>query len=101
MTESPTALTEGGTPTGIACGVVAVTCGPAAGWIGRAGGCVTTDTTGTAVDDAGVAAAEPYPVVADDVTDDGVGVGDVGVELAGAAVTEVGDDCPWPSVAAP
>ena len=90
MTESPTALTEGGTPTGIACGVVAVTREPVAGWIGRAGGCVTTDTTGSAVDDAGVTAAELDPVVVDDVTDDGVGV--VDVELAGAAVTEVGAD---------
>jgi hypothetical protein len=91
MTESPTALTDGGVPAGIAGGLVAVTRGPAAGWIGRDGARVVNDTTGSGVADvAPVAAASLDAAVAADVADDGAGVDDGGV--AGATAAVPGDD---------
>ncbi|HEY5230134.1 MAG TPA: hypothetical protein VIJ11_04450 [Galbitalea sp.] len=80
MTESPTALTEGGTPTGIVGGLVAAACGPLTGWVGRDGGCVGNETTGSSDVGAGVAggslgAAE----VAEAVAGNAAGFGEIGL----------------------
>jgi hypothetical protein len=89
MTESPTALTEGGTPTGIVGGFVAVVRGPLVGWMGRDGGCVCNVTTGSAGVGSGVARGLLTAADGADVDGDAAGAGDVGAGDVGAGSVDV------------